>query len=238
MYTALSRGTSAEGTIILQGFDSVKLTSGTSGYLRQEFREIEILDHITELRFERQLHPTITGVDRNTLIRRYRQHFGCKYMPNHLHKSLSWDGNSGEWLESSEALPFKAETDAGSSTLYEGAKKRPHPDSGSNVDSRIVEMRGRKRQKTVEEIHDEGRSSGKRKLSEDDDGGLTSDTGLRHKRARLGANGDQGMCQSYQRASSIGIQWDEIDWSCPYDSVLYPLLNYGRITYLFGIATW
>lgn len=38
-YTCLSRSSTAEGTIILQGFDSAKITNGASGYLRQEFRE-------------------------------------------------------------------------------------------------------------------------------------------------------------------------------------------------------
>ena len=48
-YTCLSRSTSAAGTII-QGFDSSVITRGCSGYLRQEFREHEILDDITKLR--------------------------------------------------------------------------------------------------------------------------------------------------------------------------------------------
>ncbi|KAF9455952.1 hypothetical protein BDZ94DRAFT_1285957 [Collybia nuda] len=38
-YTALSRSASANGTIILQGFDASKITGGASGALRQEFRE-------------------------------------------------------------------------------------------------------------------------------------------------------------------------------------------------------
>jgi hypothetical protein len=37
-YVALSRGYTAEGTCIVQGFDPKKITSGISGHLRQEFR--------------------------------------------------------------------------------------------------------------------------------------------------------------------------------------------------------
>ncbi|KAJ7289650.1 hypothetical protein C8J57DRAFT_1021370, partial [Mycena rebaudengoi] len=51
-YVALSRGTSAAGTAIMQGFDASKKTSGMSGYLRQELRELEILDDITRLKFD------------------------------------------------------------------------------------------------------------------------------------------------------------------------------------------
>jgi hypothetical protein len=45
-YTALSRSTSAAGTIILQGFDARKITGKASGALCQEFRDLELLDEI------------------------------------------------------------------------------------------------------------------------------------------------------------------------------------------------
>ncbi|KAF8837498.1 hypothetical protein BDN67DRAFT_991735 [Paxillus ammoniavirescens] len=48
-YTALSQSASADGTAIIQGLDTSKITGGASGWLRKEFRELEILDHITEL---------------------------------------------------------------------------------------------------------------------------------------------------------------------------------------------
>ncbi|KAJ7257333.1 hypothetical protein C8J57DRAFT_1009127, partial [Mycena rebaudengoi] len=51
-YVALSIGTSAAGTAIMQGFDASKITSGMPGYFRQELRELEILDDITQLRFD------------------------------------------------------------------------------------------------------------------------------------------------------------------------------------------
>ena len=37
-YTALSRSSTAEGTVVIQGFNLSKITCGASGYLRQEFR--------------------------------------------------------------------------------------------------------------------------------------------------------------------------------------------------------
>ena len=46
-YTAISRSSSADGTLILQGFDVSKITGKISGALRQEFRELELLDDIT-----------------------------------------------------------------------------------------------------------------------------------------------------------------------------------------------
>lgn len=48
-YTALSRSATACGALILQGFDARKITGGCSGALRQEFRELELLDEITSI---------------------------------------------------------------------------------------------------------------------------------------------------------------------------------------------
>jgi hypothetical protein len=50
-YTALSRSLSADGTVILQGFDAQKITGKASGALRQEFRDLELLDEITKLQY-------------------------------------------------------------------------------------------------------------------------------------------------------------------------------------------
>jgi hypothetical protein len=51
-YTCLSRSATAAGTIIVQPFSPQMFTSGATGYLRQEFHELEILDEITKMRYE------------------------------------------------------------------------------------------------------------------------------------------------------------------------------------------
>ena len=71
-YTALSRSATAEGTVILQGFDTRKITEKASGALRQEFRELELLDEISKLQYESKIPNTVTGKMRNTLIHTYR----------------------------------------------------------------------------------------------------------------------------------------------------------------------
>jgi hypothetical protein len=67
-YTALSRNASAAGTIIIQGFVLRVITKGCSGYLRQEFREQEVLDDIIRLRYEGQLAEYVNEHLRNPLI--------------------------------------------------------------------------------------------------------------------------------------------------------------------------
>jgi hypothetical protein len=92
-YTCLSRSTSAAGTIIVQGFDPSVITRGCSGYLRQEFREHEILDDITRLKYEGILPNYINGSLRNCLIRQYQDWKGTDYVPNKVDEALKWSKN-------------------------------------------------------------------------------------------------------------------------------------------------
>ena len=101
-YTALSRSATAAGTLILTSFHPTKVTGGASGALRQEFRELELLDNITKLRFEGKLPRSITMAERrNTLIDLFRAHKGKNYMPSTLHKAIRWSA-SDPFLESKE----------------------------------------------------------------------------------------------------------------------------------------
>ncbi|KAF8582479.1 hypothetical protein K439DRAFT_1228957, partial [Ramaria rubella] len=66
---------------------------GTSGWLRQEFRELEILDEITKLRYEKNLPSNITGDRRNTIIREYQLWKGTSFVPKHVHAALCWSND-------------------------------------------------------------------------------------------------------------------------------------------------
>ena len=90
-YTALSRGATADGTIILQNFDSKKITGKASGALRQEFREVELLDEVTKLYYHDILSNDVTGTTRSSLIGCYRKNKGYAYVPKSIHPSLIWN---------------------------------------------------------------------------------------------------------------------------------------------------
>jgi hypothetical protein len=79
-YTALSRSSTAEGTVIIQGFNPSKITCGASGYLRQEFRELELMDEISWLRFEDRLPSVLNGHLRNAIIRQYQNALKVNHM--------------------------------------------------------------------------------------------------------------------------------------------------------------
>ena len=92
-YTCLSRSATAAGTIIVQGFNPKIVTGGASGYLRQEFRELEILDEITTLRYNNSLPDCITGDRRNIVIRQFQEWKGVNYVPKNVHTSIRWSKN-------------------------------------------------------------------------------------------------------------------------------------------------
>ena len=93
-YTALSRSSTAKGTVILQGFDTKKITGKASGALRQEFRDLELLDEITQLRYISKLPNSVQGETRNTLIHTFRQHKGLTYVPAAAHPSIRWNNKN------------------------------------------------------------------------------------------------------------------------------------------------
>jgi len=72
MYTCLSRSASLQGTVFLQGFHPKKIQGGLTGFLIQEFRELEILDDITRLHYLGELPPSVSAVTRTELIRSYQ----------------------------------------------------------------------------------------------------------------------------------------------------------------------
>ncbi|KAI0340973.1 hypothetical protein BDW22DRAFT_1333396, partial [Trametopsis cervina] len=88
IYTCLSRSSSLNGTLILGPLDSSKITGGLSGALRQEFKELELLDDITSRRFHNELPPQTNTSSRAVLLPQFLKMQGPEYMPPHLHNTL------------------------------------------------------------------------------------------------------------------------------------------------------
>ena len=88
MYTCLSRGSTYHGTAIVQGFTASKIQTGINSYLRQEFRELEMLNDITKLYYDCQLPATIGGVTRKQVIYTFRQWKGQNYVPENVSEHI------------------------------------------------------------------------------------------------------------------------------------------------------
>jgi len=74
----------------VQSFSPWLITCDASGYLRQEFRELELLDEINKLRYEGRLPDHIQGNLRHPLIRAYQTWKGTNYIPKLTHSALKW----------------------------------------------------------------------------------------------------------------------------------------------------
>ena len=134
-YTALSRGATASGTIILQNFDEQKVTGKASGALRQEFRELELLDEITKLHYNDVLPARVVGNTRHSLIESYREEKGQSYVPSSLHPSLVWNS----------ADPFLQATDENLDWQIIEKNKKPSilsPRPSAKNDKRTIKRKG------------------------------------------------------------------------------------------------
>ncbi|KAF8874022.1 hypothetical protein BD779DRAFT_1428885, partial [Infundibulicybe gibba] len=67
--------------------------------LRQEFRELELLDNVMSLRYQSKLPPGIEGDCRNTIIHAFRECKGDGYVPPNVHRAIRWS-KSDPFLES------------------------------------------------------------------------------------------------------------------------------------------
>ena len=98
----MSRSATAAGTLILNGIHASKITGGASGALRQEFRELELLDDITTLKFNDKLPINIAMSDRrNILIDLFCKWKGENYIPSTVHSAIRWS-KADPFLESQD----------------------------------------------------------------------------------------------------------------------------------------
>ena len=63
---------------------------GAPGYLRQEFRELELMDEITWFQFEDKILPSIKDNLRNFFIRQYQLLKVELYVPDVVPDTLKW----------------------------------------------------------------------------------------------------------------------------------------------------
>ena len=213
-YTALSRSATAEGTLILQGFDPKQITGGCSGALRQEFRELELLDEITRLRFIGKLPLHVEGSTRNGIVTSFREWKGNQYIPSTVHSSIRWSTRS-PWIES-EVLNLedrlasleKMREKKSKSTLKHVDKSEKPPSTGRDSTKDVAELgigkpNTQKRQ----------RSRGVPRLLS------AASTHPSNKQKIISLPG--GIPNRSHYSAPIGMRWSEN--SCAYDSVFTPI---------------
>jgi hypothetical protein len=105
VYTCLSRGKSATDTLIVRDFPAKHLTGGLDGWLRQEFRDLNYLDKITELRFNGDLPEFIMKPTRWPLIDAFKS-WATTLSTDDWHPALLENASKDEYSRPQGAVKF------------------------------------------------------------------------------------------------------------------------------------
>lgn len=221
IYTCLSRGSSLEGTAIIQGFDTVKMTKGISGHLRQEFRDFEILDAITKAAYDDVLPATIHGETRGQRIYAYRNWKGESFMPKSMPDPLRWSQKDPFPIEEPDEQPKYM-------TLDELKKiDELEKNKNNNKPHTTGKPQRPKRTKPIPKAPDMIPAKGSLPLQQFDNSTATSKTTGKRKRetssSEVVSTKKERLAVSTEvftpSAGPIGLQWNAETYSCAYDSL-------------------
>ncbi|KAI0346343.1 hypothetical protein BDW22DRAFT_1405228 [Trametopsis cervina] len=170
------------------------------GYLRQEFRELEILDEITKLKFDRKLPAGVGGMTRNHLISSYRKQKGSTYVPKTMPLSLKWSENDDYKLQD----PF----DAADWQILDKSKKKKSDKEDKSEQKPVV-------RKPKVDVRNFVPAQGTVKLD------VVSHEQVDKFKKKRKHNDPQGAINAVieTRKSPKGFIWDENTYSCAFDSL-------------------
>ena len=179
------------------------------GDLRQEFRELELLDDITKHRYNGNCSTKVTGITRGELVHSFRQWKGETYVPNSMHKDLQWTDCKPFPIEEVDAnLPWEIIPD--NKTGIKPIKKAP-------VDifpaSYYVPAKGS--QKLPAMSQDTGLKLNKRVLMQEN-----TDVGTQERQSKKAKFSNNN--RDIQVSQFKGFPWN--NHSCAYDALLTILL--------------
>ena len=210
-YTALSRSAMAEGTLILQGFDPRQIVGGCSGALRQDFRELELLDNVTRLRYSGKLLVSVDGDTRNNIITSFREWKGAQYVPSSTHSSIKWSKRS-PWLET-EVLDLDERL-----AVLEKLKEKKNKEK-STASLKLDSNPSLSAKKVVTDLGHGKPSTQKRRRSSETRVRSAAST---HQANRQKLQGQHNILAGRIYATApIGMRWSQN--SCAYDSIFTPI---------------
>lgn len=196
-YTCLSRSSSADGTIIVQGFSHTVITGGLSGELKREFRELEVLDEVTSMKHYNEGECDILGHRRHDIIHNFQAKMGDTFVPSNTHDALRW----------TKADPFVIST----TTKYDIWRIVETNSTKAKSQKNTTQKTTAVSHKTNGTIVNNLPASTASKHAIDSDNLLT----LPVKKAKT----DTILQVNERRAIYTGIAWDSVDYSCAYDAL-------------------
>jgi len=207
VYTCLSRSASIDGTVLVQGFDASKVQGGLSGYLRQEFRELELLDDVTKLRYEEKLPIDITGSTRTSIIRKFQEWKGINYVPKNVHHSIKWSDKAPmAEIEIVHSTPW---------TMILPEKKEKSKRSTLLSDHQVNDAVLPKRNPT---LYVSAHGTNSLQTTSNDTGQVRYTNGKKRQKLRHVVTNDDNRL-------SIGMEWSNATLSCAYDCLFTILRN-------------
>jgi hypothetical protein len=225
-YTCLSRCASAKGTLIMQSLQPSVITGGCSGWLQQEFRDLEILDEITRLAFHSKLMPEINGHCGNTLIKQFRTWKGLNYVPENLHPAIKWSAQQPypsevemqgiQWkiVVQNEKLNSNLKSSTSSTPNFFAAAKGSKPPQ-----HKTVEYTGTKRKADNQnELHAIKKSKTFHNPCE-------NTTKQKNEKESDRPNKKQRLITFDEDDAPSGTQWDGENYSCAYNALFTILFS-------------
>ncbi|THU95872.1 hypothetical protein K435DRAFT_557678, partial [Dendrothele bispora CBS 962.96] len=213
IYTALSRSSTHHGTVIMEPLSQStiqKITCGLTGFLQQEFRELEILDEITRLRFEKQLPEDFQGITRADCLTQYFKWKGEQFLPKNVPIQLVWSATNP--IESTENL----------NKVFEKHKRQTNKTKNSSSVYQLVDSDSYIVAPGTTEVQHRAQ---KHKLDND------QDNDKRHFKMRK-------LYLHKGQHGPIGLIWDDKNYSCAYDSLMYILGGIWSYNPMFWTNVW
>src|SRR6202046_5333502 len=132
--TCLSRSATVAGTIIVQSFSPQMITFGATGYFREVFCELEILDEITKMRYKDTFPAKVRDSVKNSLIQSFQKWKWTTYMPPSTHKALKWTAR--------DPLPLlSAVTDAPWQMISKDKKNKVVKDDAKEAQASLCQLK-------------------------------------------------------------------------------------------------
>src|SRR5882762_21960 len=193
--------------VLVQGFDPSKVQGGLSGYLQQEFRELELLDDITKLSYEEKLPVNITGSTRTSIIRKFQEWKGINYVPKDVHHSIKWSDKAPmAEIEIVHSTPW---------TMILPEKKEKSKRSTLLSDHQVNDAVLPKRNPT---LYVSAHGTNSLQTTSNDTGQVRYTNGKKRQKLRHVVTNDDNRL-------SIGMEWSNATLSCAYDCLFTILRN-------------
>jgi hypothetical protein len=223
-YTCLSHSATSEGTVIVQGFNAKIITKGISGYLRQEFRELEILNEITRLKYEQQLPYEMNGLTRNMLLRQFQMLKGTGFAPKYVPEVITWSDK-----KPMNKVPQVVDINWQLIENISNTENQFIPAQGTAILEKVSNTPVYRilKRKASNNIIDSNSKVKTTKLNKQVDNDMVENPSNMKKK-------HQSSSPELSYCGPLGMDWDSNNYSCAYDSLFTILCN----IYLENPAQW